>query len=119
MQKGVHKRSSQYRDTKYHLQYTGDMKALKGEVHPKMKVSYMVVFGALSRMVKVRGACYKPFWVYKRLNKLRRPAPEIDDVLVVEEPAVTPHGDASSSHWRAARALAPVCVSHHTYRWSA
>ena len=46
---------------------------LKGEVHPKMKVSYRVVFGALSRMVKVRGACEKPFWVYARLNKLRRP----------------------------------------------
>ena len=37
------------------------------------KVSYLVVFGALSRMVKVRGACDKPFWVCKRLNKLRRP----------------------------------------------
>ena len=28
--------------------------------------------GALSRMVKIRGACDKPFWVSKRLNKLRR-----------------------------------------------
>ena len=27
----------------------------KGEVHPKMKVSYLVEFGTLSRMVKVRG----------------------------------------------------------------
>ena len=49
---------------------------IKRELHPKMKVSYLVVFGALSRMVKVRGACDKPFWVYKRLNKLRHPAPE-------------------------------------------
>ena len=45
----------------------------KGEVHPKMKVSYLVVFGALSRMVKVRVACNKPFWVYMQINKLRRP----------------------------------------------
>ena len=45
----------------------------KGEVHPKIKVSYLVVFGVLSRMVKVRGACDKPFWVYKRLDKLCRP----------------------------------------------
>ena len=37
---------------------------LKGEVHSKMKVSYLVEFGTLSRMVKVRGACDKPFWVY-------------------------------------------------------
>ena len=27
---------------------------LKGEVHPKMKTSYMAVYGVLSRMVKVR-----------------------------------------------------------------
>ena len=99
--------------------------SFKGEVYPKMKVSYMAVFGARSRMVKVPGACDEPFWVYKRLTKLRRPPPPppprriIDDVLVVEELAVTPHGNASSSHWRAARALAPVCVSHHTYRWLA
>ena len=33
---------------------------VKGEVHLKMKVSYLVVFGALSRMVKVLGACDKP-----------------------------------------------------------
>ena len=39
----------------------------KGEVHPKMITSYLVVFGALSRMVKVRGAYDKPFWIYKRL----------------------------------------------------
>ena len=47
--------------------------SFKGEVHTKMKVSYLVVFGALSRMVKVRGACDKPLWVCKRLSKLRRP----------------------------------------------
>ena len=76
-----------------------------------MKVSYLVVSGLLSRMVEVRGACDKPFWVYKRLNKLRGPPRrKSDDVVVVEELAVTPHGNASSSHWRAARTLAPVCV---------
>ena len=37
---------------------------IKGEVHPKMKVSYLVEFGKLSLMVKVRGACDEPFWVY-------------------------------------------------------
>ena len=34
---------------------------LKGEVHPKMKVSYLVVFEVLSRIVKVQGACDKLF----------------------------------------------------------
>ena len=71
--------------------------------HPKMNISYLLVFGAQSRMVKVRGACDKPFWVYKLLTKLRPPPRrKIDDVLVVEELAVTPHRNASSSHWRAA-----------------
>ena len=50
-----------------------------------MITSYLVVFGALSRMVKVRGACDKPFWIYKRLNNCGAPAPDSDDVLVVEE----------------------------------
>ena len=36
---------------------------VKGEVHPKMITSYLVVFGALSRMVKVRGAYDEPFWI--------------------------------------------------------
>ena len=40
---------------------------LNGEVHPKMKVSYLVEFGTLSRMVKVRGACDEPFWVISDL----------------------------------------------------
>ena len=31
------------------------------------------VFGVLSRMVKVRGACDKPFWIYKRLNNCAAP----------------------------------------------
>ena len=70
--------------------------------HPKMNISYLLVFGAQSRMVKVRGAC-DAFWVYKLLTKLRPPPRrKIDDVLVVEELAVTPHSNASSSHWRAA-----------------
>ena len=47
---------------------------VKGDIHPKMKVSYLVEFGTLSQMVKVRGACDKPFRVYKRLYKLRGPA---------------------------------------------
>ena len=37
--------------------------------------SYLVVFGAPSRMVKVRGACDKPCWTYKRLNNCATPAP--------------------------------------------
>ena len=59
-------------------------KKIKGEVHPKMKISYLVVFGALCRMVKVRGAFDKPFWIYKRLNTCAPPPPP-RDVLVVEE----------------------------------
>ena len=57
---------------------------LKGEVHSKMVTSYLVVFGALSRMVKVRGAYDKPFWIYKRLNNCAALAPAGDDVLVEE-----------------------------------
>ena len=33
----------------------------KGEVHPKINASYLVVFGVLSQMVKVRCACDKLF----------------------------------------------------------
>ena len=44
---------------------TGHVTNVKGEVHPKMITSYLVVFGVLSRMVKVKGACDKAFWVYK------------------------------------------------------
>ena len=58
-------------------------RSLKGEDHPKMITSYLVVFGALSRMVKVRGACDKPFWIYKPLNNCAAPAPAGDDILVV------------------------------------
>ena len=52
---------------------------VKGEVHSKMKVSYLVVFGALSRMVKVQGACHEPFWVYSQppLNRTHPFDPEI------------------------------------------
>ena len=32
----------------------------------------------------VRGACGKSFWIYKRLNNCAAPAPDSDDVLVVE-----------------------------------
>ena len=50
-----------------------------------MITSYLVVFGALSRLVKVRGAYDKSFWIYKRLNNCAAPVPASDDVLVVEE----------------------------------
>ena len=70
---------------------------LKGEVHPKMITSYLVVFGALSRMVKVQGACDKPFWICKRLNNCAAPAPASDDVLVVASLACPAHKNTSSS----------------------
>ena len=69
---------------------------VKGEAHPKMITSYLVVFGALSRMVKARGACVKPFWIYKRLNNCAAPAPNSDDVLVVASLACPAHKNASS-----------------------
>ena len=47
--------------------------------------------------MKVRGACAEPFWIYERLNKLRRPAPESDDVLVVEEEAFLCAGHAKEA----------------------
>ena len=57
---------------------------------------------------------------YKQLNQLHRPCRrQYADVLVVEELAVISHDSAFSSHWRAAKALAPVCVSHHAYWWPA
>ena len=37
--------------------------------------------------MKVRGACDKPFWIYRRLNNCAAPVPDSDDVLVVEEEA--------------------------------
>ena len=72
--------------------------SFKGEVHPKVITSYLVVFGALSRMVKVRGgACDKPFWIYKPLNSCTAPAPASDDVLVVASLACPAHKNTSSS----------------------
>ena len=47
------------------------------------------MFGALSRMVKVRGASDKPFGMYKRLNNC--------DVLVVEEEAILCAGHAKEA----------------------
>ena len=64
---------------------TGSQFCIKGEVHPKKIPSCPVVFGALSRMVKVRGAYDKPFWIYKQLNNYAAPALASDDVLVEEE----------------------------------
>ena len=37
------------------------MNSLEGEVHDFYKTSWFVEFEALSRMVKVRGSCDKPF----------------------------------------------------------
>ena len=71
---------------------------LKGEVHPKMITSYLLVFWALSRMVKVRGACDKPFWMYKRLNNCAAPTPDSDDFLVVEEEVFLCVGDAKEAN---------------------
>ena len=62
-----------------------------------MITSYLVVFGALSRIVKFRGACDKPFRIYKWLNSCATPAPDSDDVLVVASLACPAHKIASSS----------------------
>ena len=58
---------------------------LKGEVHPNMDISHIIVFGALRQMVKIRGACDKLFWIYMRLNNCAAPVPGSGSVLVVEE----------------------------------
>ena len=58
---------------------------LKGTFLPKMKASYLIVFGTPSRMVKVRAASGKPFWTYKRLNNCVALCRESDDILVVEK----------------------------------
>ena len=50
-----------------------------------MITSYIVVLGALSRMVKVRGACDKPLWIHERWNNCAVPALDSDDVFAVEE----------------------------------
>ena len=70
-----------------------------GEVHPKMITSNLVVFKALSRMVKVRGACDKPFWIYiyKRLNTCAAPVLDSDGTLVVEEEVVLCAGYAKEA----------------------
>ena len=43
------------------------------------------MIGALKANGEGLSACGKSFWIYKRLNKCAAPAPEKDDVLVVEE----------------------------------
>ena len=55
------------------------MCAVKGKFTQKW---YLVVLGALSRMVKVWGAWDTPFWIYKRLNNCAAPHRASDDVLV-------------------------------------
>ena len=68
------------------------MQDVEGEVHPKMKTSYLVVFGALGRIVKIRGACDKKFGIYKRLNNCAPfPAADSDDILVVAAMACPTH----------------------------
>ena len=43
------------------------------------------MIGALKANGEGLSACGKSFWIYKRLNNCAAPAPEKDDVLVVEE----------------------------------
>ena len=47
--------------------------------------------------MKVRDARDKPFWIYKRLNTCAAPAPDSDDVLVVEEEAILCAGHAKEA----------------------
>ena len=47
--------------------------------------------------MKVRGACDKPFWIYKRLNNYAAPR-RSDDGLVVEEEACLMCGACQRSH---------------------
>ena len=70
---------------------------LKGEVHPKNDNFASRSVQGLSRMVKVRGACDKPLWIYKWLNNCAAPAPDSDDVLVVASLAYPAHKNTSSS----------------------
>ena len=62
-----------------------------------MITSYLVVFGALSQMVKVRSACDKPFWIFKLLNNCAAHAPDSDDVLVVEKEVFSCAGHAKEA----------------------
>ena len=48
---------------------------VEGEVHDFYKTSWFVEFEALSRMVKVRGSCDKPFKRYSRLKLTIGPVP--------------------------------------------
>ena len=74
-----------------------------------MLTSYLVVFGALSRMVKVRDACDNPFRIYKRLNYCAAPIPDSDHVLVVASLACHAHKNGSSS---------TTLKRHHCLAWS-
>ena len=47
--------------------------------------------------MKVRGACDKPFWIYKRMNNCAAPMPDSDDVLVIEEEALLYAGHAEEA----------------------
>ena len=77
-----------------------------------MTTSYLVVFGAPSRMVKVRGACDKPFWIYKRLNNCAAPAPGSDDVLVVKEEVFLCAGHAKEATTETVRCGAAQLFNH-------
>ena len=88
-----------------------------------MITSYLIVFGALSRMVKVRGAYNKPFWIYERLNNCAALAPASYDVLVVASLACPAHKTLpplplKRHHWpaRGRRNYTIAYISKTTYR---
>ena len=73
---------------------------IEGEVHDFYKTSWFVEFEALSRMVKVRGSCNKPFKRYSRLKN-----------LLCERP----HGTNSWRHWAIQELSKCADSSHFTF----
>ena len=61
-------------------------------------------------MVKVRGACDKPFWIYKRLNNCTASGPDSDDVLVVEEEMFLCAGHAKEATTKTSSLSGPEAV---------
>ena len=57
-------------------------------------------------MVTVRGACDKPFWIYRRLNNCAAPAPGRNDVLVVAPLACPAH-----------KKMLPPLISHANWSY--
>ena len=70
---------------------------LKGEVHPKWKISHIVVLGALSRMVKVRSACNKLFWIISGCIIVLPSNRTVMIFLVIASLACPPHKNDSST----------------------